>query len=150
VTDKIKTWAARITKISIAATTAAVATYAAVRPEEVARRAITRIEVSHQEMTTKVAEIQKWSRHNRSRSKYAVESCKAEVSALTSFVTGYLMGLSKSTSGRRSPIKVAPASIKSLVDTLGKQKIKSSKAEDSLPKLAPPSPVQQILDRKKK
>ena len=149
---KIKLWLGRVTKYSMGIAVALVATYAALRPEEVARRAVTRIEVSHHELSNKVVDVQKWVRANQISSKEAVESCKAEVAALTSFVTGYLMGLNKGsgTNNKRSNIDVDSSSIKSLVDTLGGQSVKSTSQTTILPKLNRPSSVQHLLDRKNK
>jgi hypothetical protein len=67
---------------------------------------------------------------------------------LTSFVTGYLMGLSK-TNGpvrrRRLPDEtVTPQSVKALVKALGKPRPSSKPKKTKLPKLVPPAPYQQL------
>ena len=151
---KSNRWWKQGIKYAVWAATVAGAAYAALRPEEVARQAIVEVKSSHTLLSKDVRRLQRWAQSNRERAKTAEDNCKADVSALTSFVTGYLMGLSKmngNTRRGRQPVEtVTPQSIKALVKALGKQKVRSSVKQggSKLPKLVPPAPYQQLKMKK--
>lgn len=150
-TDVAKVWVGKITKYSVGLATAAIATYAAVRPEEQARLAVVRVEVSHRELSSKVVEVQKWARFNEALAKEAKIKCRSDVAALTSFVTGFMMGMNNTGSNKRnSSASVDSEEVKSLIRALGEHKTQPLIPKTTLPKLAPPSSVKHLFEQKSK
>lgn len=150
-TPKKNGLAKQIAKYSIAIAVAAVATYSALKPEEVARQAISQVQVSHKSLSDEVKKLQKWVQWNRiqtgkaaDRSLHAEEACKAEVKTLTKFVTGYLMGL-QNRQGRGAVRGGGSVEVKALVKALGRngpmQTAQKASKPAGLPKLRPPAPL---------
>lgn len=134
-TDKTKKTAQKLGKGATAIAVAAVAVYGALKPEEVARQAITANTVSHKALAKRVDALQTWVKANREASTSAGEACQAKVEALTSFVSGYLVALNRPTSRRAAT--QAPKEIKALVRALGGGKRRPRPVQRKLPKLAP-------------
>ena len=126
--------------MAVAIAVAAVAVYGAVKPEEKARQAIVANTVSHKALAKKVDELQAWVKANRESAAGASETCQAKVEALTSFVSGYLTALNRTTTGRRRAVST-PTEVKALVRALGAAKRRPKPVQRALPKLAPaPAP----------
>jgi len=137
-TDEAKKTAQKLGKGAMTLAVAAVATYGALKPEEVARQAITANTVSHKALAKKVDELQVWVKSNRETATSAAESCQAKVEALTSFVSGYLTALNRPTNERRRGTVSTPSEVKALVKALSGGGAKRPKpVQRALPKLAP-------------
>ena len=151
--------AKKIAKNATAVAVAAVAVYGAVRPEEKAREAVIQVMISHKELSKRVEELQKWAQFNRIKAEKAVTSCEAasaeakgQADALTSFVTGYLMGRQEKQAARRrvgngERAVAAPKEVRALVKALGRKRStkprRPAQTEAKLPKLSRPRPLEQ-------
>ena len=130
--------AAKLGKGAMTLAVAAVATYGALKPEEVARQAIVANTISHKALAKKVDELQTWVKSNRETAASATEACQAKVEALTSFVSGYLTALNRPTNGRqRNAETTTSAEVKALVKALGGGAKRPRAVQRALPKLAP-------------
>jgi hypothetical protein len=136
-TPKPQSTPRKLAKGAITLAVAAVATYGALKPEEVAREAIAANTASHRALADRVEALQRWAESNRKAAEGAREECTAKAATLTSFVTGYLMALSAARSARTSRVpRETPQEIKELVRALSKPR-PVQKAQKALPKLAP-------------
>lgn len=134
-------WWKQVAKYAVGGATAFAAAYAALRPEEVARRALYQIQESHRDLSTKVVNLQRWARSNRDRSKSAEATCKADVKSLSQFVAGFLEG--QQSSSRRPARNKEESHIKDLIKALAAKAPVRTKSK-ALPKLAPPVKYEQI------
>lgn len=116
--SKAKTWSARVGAI----VTAAVAAYAAVKPESkandaAAKASAAQVQVarSYDTLAAEVKKLQSWVKSNRARVKAAAAACEADVDALKSYTAGFLLG--QGARVRRAG-KIDSSAVQSLVKAL--------------------------------